>query len=532
MFAPPRYRRSRPAGSSIPACHAISRHGWSANAGDPRSTSWLTAQDGLAAEDAAPYSPKSSDPQPLDPQAPDTGASSAPGSTAGDTALPDLAPVHAALDQIAGSLRELVDAVPGQEAAAHLSVDDLDPCLTQLKRVEGAVAAVRARVVALASYAKAHDASGMASPDMYLRDRLGISSREARKQRDLARTLDAMDGARDALADGRLGTEQASAIGRAVRNGHLGDAQEVEEQLLDTATTSSPEQLNEAIRRAEQHANADALRRGENRAYERRRASCTKQEDGSWLLNALLDPIAGEQVAIAIRAFTKPDPAQTPIDRRRRPEQRTADGLAALAEAALTAGAPKSGGHRPQVSVIVPFDAWEHHRKASSGQDGDRAATSCTADCGGGSVDGGGPASILLPELGSGTTISPEAAQRIMCDAKITRVVMGARSQVLDVGRATSDWTAGQRAAAAVRDRGCRGPGCDRPTAWCQLHHIWWWSKGGPTDLDNGIQLCHQHHRLVHEGGWGLRFDPATARATFIDPTGREYSTLPRGSPG
>ena len=33
-------------------------------------------------------------------------------------------------------------------------------------------------------------------------------------------------------------------------------------------------------------------------------------------------------------------------------------------------------------------------------------------------------------------------------------------------------------------------------------HHIEHWSRGGETRLDNLIQLCRRHHRLVHEGGF------------------------------
>lgn len=527
MFAHDGSRPPRPAGSWPPACD-----------GSARSTSATTrslgrrsrpplryaigrrcaASPSTAAETSVDYTPTL-----LEPTA--TGDRVNAPSVRDDT---DLGGLHARLDTVADELRALVDAVPGQRAtdepaATDVGDLDLDRCLAQLRRIEGALGAVKARVVALATATDAHTGSGMASPDHYLRDRLKISSREARRQRELARTLEQMDAAADAFAEGRLGPEQASAIGRAARNGHLGAPEDVQDQLLDTATTSTPEQLNEAIRRAEQAADDEALRRGENRAYHRRRASCTKQQDGTWQLHAHLDPIAGEQVAVAIRAFTTPDPTDTPPGRHRRPEQRAADGLAALAQAALAAGAPNGGGHRPQISVLVPFDAW--HRDSSDDASGFRRTGFPTEAPE--APDAGPP----LAELGSGTTISAEAAQRLMCDARITRIVMGARSQILDVGRATRSWTAAQRAAAAARDRGCRGPGCDRPIAWCDLHHIRWWSQDGPTNLHNALTLCHQHHRLVHEGGWTLRYDAATAAATFIDPGGRQHTTLPRGSP-
>ena len=36
-------------------------------------------------------------------------------------------------------------------------------------------------------------------------------------------------------------------------------------------------------------------------------------------------------------------------------------------------------------------------------------------------------------------------------------------------------------------------------------HHIQHWADGGETRLDSLVLLCRHHHRLVHEGGFGLR---------------------------
>jgi hypothetical protein len=35
-------------------------------------------------------------------------------------------------------------------------------------------------------------------------------------------------------------------------------------------------------------------------------------------------------------------------------------------------------------------------------------------------------------------------------------------------------------------------------------HHIKHWANGGETALDNLVLLCRHHHRLVHEGGFGV----------------------------
>ena len=455
-----------------------------------------------------------------------SGSSESAGSCEGGSRRGRLDAVRGGLTGVADTLKALRTQVPQRDDAASLDLAELDACIAALKRVEGATAAITSRLVACAAAAKAHDAAGMSGTDAYLRNRMGLSAREAKKQTELARGLDGMDDATDALADGRLGPEQAAALGRAARRGQLGSPDEVQKQLLGHATKSSPEQLNDKIRRADQAADNDALRRDENRAHARRRASCTRREDGMWQLHALLDPVNGETLATAIRAFTTPDAPHTPVRERRSPEQRTADGLIATAQAAISAGAPVAGGIRPHVSIIIRPD---HAPTPATDNTPDRDTDQPRHD------PTGSPANDQPPRptatTANGATLSPDAAQRLLCDARLTRIVMNARSQILDVGRATRTWTPAQRTAITARDRHCRGPGCDRPPDWCHIHHIRWWSNGGHTDLDNGILLCTRHHRLVHEGGWTLTIDPTTYEATFTAPNRTRTTTWPRGSP-
>ena len=56
------------------------------------------------------------------------------------------------------------------------------------------------------------------------------------------------------------------------------------------------------------------------------------------------------------------------------------------------------------------------------------------------------------------------------------------------------------RRALIARDGHCRFPGCDRPRAWCNGHHVVHWADGGVTALANLILLCRRHHRAVHDG--------------------------------
>jgi len=82
--------------------------------------------------------------------------------------------------------------------------------------------------------------------------------------------------------------------------------------------------------------------------------------------------------------------------------------------------------------------------------------------------------------------------------------MLGADSAVLDLGFTKRLFDRHQRIALAVRDRGCIFPGCDRPPAWTEAHHITAWEDGGPTDLANGCLLCSFHHHLVHKGEWAV----------------------------
>ena len=243
-----------------------------------------------------------------------------------------------------------------------------------------------------------------------------------------------------------------------------------------------------------------------------------------------MTPAAGQTLITALDSLSRPaDTADT-----RSGGQRTADALEELARRQLEGGhLPKTGGVRPQLSVIIDLPSL--HRRDSrnrlEGLEGQR-----------GRIDG--EMGRLGGDIGWAGPLDPEACRRLACDATITRLVVsrqppeagdhyhgnephdpagsgldellravlaklppilgGAPSRPLDVGRSTRVVSPAQRQALAVRDGGCVFPGCSRPLAWCEVHHVWHWLDGGPADLDNLALLCRAHHRAVHECGWRL----------------------------
>ena len=90
------------------------------------------------------------------------------------------------------------------------------------------------------------------------------------------------------------------------------------------------------------------------------------------------------------------------------------------------------------------------------------------------------------------------------CDARLLPIVLDGKSKILDLGLSKRLHSRYQRVALAKRDKGCVWKGCDRPPSWCEVHHPQWWSRGGPTDLNNGALFCFHHH-LLHNGEWHAR---------------------------
>jgi Domain of unknown function (DUF222)/HNH endonuclease len=368
------------------------------------------------------------------------------------------------LDLLAAAVDELaaedLDALPDAEAAQRVLV-----LRGLLERLEGQWLRELAGVDGRGAAGADQDVPAEATA-AWLRHRTRMGHTDAHQRVRVARALHRgpLAGAAQALADGDISYPHAAALTRAT-------------QELPAATVAAAEPvLVQAARR--------------------------------------LDPPRLRKVIGHLCEVADPDAADTRA-------QRNADALTELARRQLEGGRlPKTGGVRPQVTVTIEL-------ASLLGQAG-------------------------LPG-GEGGWVGPlpaETARRLACDAAVTRVLVtrhqpvgdgdhhpasqgddgdpagnlaarlraalvllppvlgGARAEPLEVGRATRVIAPAQRTALTVRDGGCRFPGCDRPVAWCEGHHLRHWLHGGPTDLGNLVLLCRGHHHAVHEGGWRLDRHP------------------------
>ncbi|WP_328305222.1 HNH endonuclease signature motif containing protein [Actinomycetospora sp. NBC_00405] len=133
--------------------------------------------------------------------------------------------------------------------------------------------------------------------------------------------------------------------------------------------------------------------------------------------------------------------------------------------------------------------------------------------------------------LDSGARVHPGTLRRWACDAEIVPMVLGSRSEPLDVGRGQRTASDAIRRALNVRDGGCAFPGCSRRPRRCQAHHVDHWLDGGDTALDNMCLLCRFHHQLIHHSHWSVQIidgRPWFTPPEFIDP---ERQPRPGGRP-
>lgn len=243
-----------------------------------------------------------------------------------------------------------------------------------------------------------------------------------------------------------------------------------EEALVEAARTMAFGELRRATETWQTAVAPDRALEDEDRRHERRRLDICPTADGMTSVRAELDPEEGQVLITTIRAQMDAETRSASGPDLRTPTQRRADALGEICRRWLgSPERPNIGGERPHVVVTIDLESLVERSGRRS----------------------------ELPDIGS---ISPETARRLACDADVTRVITRAGSEPLELGRRTKVVPPGLRRAIAVRDRGCRFPGCERPPGWCDGHHVRHWADGGETSLSNLVLLCRPHHRAIHRG--------------------------------
>jgi hypothetical protein len=124
------------------------------------------------------------------------------------------------------------------------------------------------------------------------------------------------------------------------------------------------------------------------------------------------------------------------------------------------------------------------------------------------------------PLLEGAGPLSPETAERLVCDARRLTIKPSGRDLVHSrVGRCASY---AQQRELHKRSTHCQYPACTA-TRELEAHHITPVEHGGKTELDNLILLCPRHHKLLHDHH--IRTSGNREHPAFADEAGRAITT-------
>ena len=380
----------------------------------------------------------------------------------------------------------LGDAVDGlvDESIDEFSTHALGADLIDLRR---AIDRLEAEFVRrLHRFDRAHGAvaAGGVSTVSWVRACCGMTVKAAAYRVHLARTLGELPATLDSARAGRASFSNVTMIAHLAEDVGVEEVAPFESILVGAAETLEPGAMRTLTQATRLRLDPDGVLADANHAHERRWFECDQTYGGVFVLRGELDAEGGALLKTAIDALSH----GMRRGETRSGSQRRADALVDLAALQLRCGDHRDvHGQRPHLTVTVSAETLR------SGVDAAPA------------------------ELGGVGPIHPETARRIACDAARTLVTVAppadgaavtaagsTREMPLSVGRATRTVPAHLRTALHLRDQGCRFPGCDRPPAWTDGHHVIHWSDGGPTELDNLVSLCRPHHRAVHEQGWRI----------------------------
>ena len=400
-----------------------------------------------------------------------------------DAVSTGLADLHAVIDRL--------HTAPTSSTRPGAAVTEVDRAIRRLE-------SLKLKVVAAAAKAGAAQDAGFTGPDAWLAKNTSVSRADAARQVALAKDLDTgHDTTATALEEGLVSPGHAAVIVNAAGQLPAGvsaeQRQEVEASLIAKASQYSPEQLRRIAHRAieavepdqvvvDAHEN-DLIRTEEQAAQDKCTLTMHDNADGTTTGHFTVPTLAAAILAKIIDTITAP--------RRMRPP--------GSCNQAATPGAAGQGAAGQDRS----FD-WRHRRGLAFAEllehlptDHLHPRSAATVIV---TIDHTVLAGALkAAHLDTDQHLSAGEARRLACNAAILPAVLGRRSVALDLGYASRLFSEGQRIAKGLEYDTCAAAGCERPYAWCELHHWKPWIYGGKTDLANAIPLCHQHHQWVHD---------------------------------
>jgi hypothetical protein len=417
--------------------------------------------------------------------------------------LHPLQPIAVCIEAVGDALDQVPSGpIPGCDA------ETLEVIVVETARVERQLAELRLRLARAAEESRAAESDASSSTDAWLAKLTGSTAAVMRGGLWLARMLEERyPDVRDAFAAGGIGEAHARIIVRAAEQvpTYVSDADRsaaVRSLVTDAvARRMNTKTLRRRARRmldvidrhyADEH-EAALVEKDEQHARSETWMDLQDNGDGTWSGRFVIPELHGQLLATHLEHLSSP---------RRMTRNRAGDAITDRTVADATGNfhglswTENMGQAFIELCEHLPTDGLAKHGRVGATVvihlDHERL------------LDGLGAA-----HLDSGGELSAGETRRLACGAGIIPAVYAGASVPLDLGRESRLHTKAHRVALSAIYDSCAAEGCQRPFAWCEIHHRDPWSRGGRTDLGNGLPLCGWHHRCAHDERYDLRHLPS-----------------------
>jgi hypothetical protein len=394
---------------------------------------------------------------------------------------------------------EIVELV-GQLAAIDVAESGVQCCTQVLHDLSRLIAWAEAGKIDVAQrLAELAVTSPEMCPEHVVATATRVSLGQAMQPFRRAGAIEAMPSFGEALAGGAVSAAHVDVIANAVTKLDALEQRRFAERgdfLAEVAQRSTPGEFARTVRtevlRCQRGDGLELLRRQQKATYLK---TWVDQISGMWCMHGEFDPENGDQLnKRLIRAIEKlfhdstPDTAPAdPLDKQHH--------LRALALVAIVSGTGAAPGS-VEMSILID------------------AVTLLQGKHEGSIIDFGLPIDLPI-----------ETIRRMACLAEVTPIIVGADGVKLHLGQTTRLANREQRRALRAMYRGCAVPGCCVAWDYVVIHHLKYFSLGGPSDIENLLPLCHKHHHYAHEGGWQFSLSAnRTLTITLPDGTAKCHS--------
>lgn len=352
-------------------------------------------------------------------------------------------PVHGidlVLSRLDDALKEMSRARTGLTEDQMRPQGNAQAVLDRLDRIDSLVMGFRSQVLVTVEETRSFTGQGD-------RDAAAWRARTSRQgsgagagQLRTARTLADMPRVEQALVDGRMTAAHVTSLARVSAQaspavGEILTSVDGQAEVVALARHHDAQRFSRALTSLVARWDPSA-HQTEHDAARAARFLILSQAPNGTMIKGRLDPWAGKKLRLALEAVSD----RPAVDDDRSPEQRSADALETLAGHVLDTppGPPSTSTERPHVSVVISERTWNAVRSTGS-----TPRTSVP-------TGGTGHLTQVLPGCEpvrdlDGLTVPPSELGRLLCDCELSRVVLGADSEVLDHGRDQRLFTPAQR---------------------------------------------------------------------------------------